>query len=137
MMMMKPPPLSIKPPPQKCLKKVSPPGGLNRGFTVIGSLYPVRSPCTDRYLDLFSFERTLYFSVSRQNIELKTSEHKFTDRSHQNKRGFEGKKLSGTDFTAFQQNAYQTMAHSPNCIYCFLTSIFAFFWLVILQNPLK
>ena len=100
-------------------------------------LYPVRSPCTDRCLDLFSFERTLYFLVSRRNIELKTSKHKFTDRSHQNKRGFKGKKLSGTDFTAFQQNVYQTMAHSPNCIYCFLTSIFAFFWLDIFQNPSK
>ena len=28
------PPLSIKPPAQKCLKKISPPWGLNRGFMV-------------------------------------------------------------------------------------------------------
>ena len=45
-------------------------------------------------------------------MELKTSKHEFTDISHQNKQGFEGKKLRGTDFTAFQQNVWQTMAYS-------------------------
>ena len=58
--------------------------------------------------------KTLYFSVSRRNIQLKTSKHEFTDISHQNKQGFEGKKLSGTDFTAFQQNVCQTMAYWSN-----------------------
>ena len=52
--------------------------------------------------------------VSLRNIELKTYKHKFTDRSHQNKQGVEGKKLSGTDFAAFQQNVCQTMAYSAN-----------------------
>ena len=56
--------------------------------------------------------KTLYFLVSLQNIELETSKHEFTDISHQNKQGFEDKKLSGTDFTAFQQNVCQSMAYS-------------------------
>ena len=41
-------------------------------------------------------------TIFSANIELETSEHEFTDISHQNKQGFEDKKLSGTDFTAFQ-----------------------------------
>ena len=45
-----------------------------------------------------TFESTLYFLVSRWNIGLKTSKHEFTDISHQNKQGFEGKKLRGTNF---------------------------------------
>ena len=52
--------------------------------------------------------------LSRGNIELKTSKNEFTDKSQQNKQGFEGKKLSGTDFTAFQLNVCQTMAYSAN-----------------------
>ena len=59
-------------------------------------------------------QKTLYFLVSRWNIELKTSKHEFTDISHQNKQGFEDKKLSGTDFTVFQQNVCQSMAYSAN-----------------------
>ena len=58
------------------------------------------------------FRKTFYFVVSRRNIELKTSKNEFTDRSHQNKQGFEGKKLNGTDFAAFQQNVCQTMAYT-------------------------
>ena len=34
------------------------------------------------------FRKTLYFLVSPWIVELKTSKHKFTDRSHQNKWGF-------------------------------------------------
>ena len=60
------------------------------------------------------FRKKFCFLVSRPNIEFKTSKHEFTDKSHQNKQGFEGKKLSGTDFTAFQQNVCQTMAYSAN-----------------------
>ena len=55
--------------------------------------------------------KTLYFLVSRQNIELQTSKHEFTDISHQNKQGFEDKKLSGTDFTVFQLNVCQSIAY--------------------------
>ena len=55
--------------------------------------------------------KTLYFLVSRQNIELQTSKHEFTDISHQNEQGFEDKKLSGTDFTVFQQNVCQSIAY--------------------------
>ena len=40
--------------------------------------------------------------------------HEFTDKSHQNKQGFGGKKLSGTDFTALQQNVCQTIAYLAN-----------------------
>ena len=54
-------------------------------------------------------QKTLYFLVSQRNIELKTSKHEFTDRSDQNKQGFEGKKLSGTEFTAFEENLCQTL----------------------------
>ena len=49
-----------------------------------------------------------YFLVSRRNIELKASKHELTDKSHQNK---PGEKLSGMDFTVFQQNVCQTMAY--------------------------
>ena len=58
--------------------------------------------------------KTLYFLVSRQNIGLQRSKHEFTDISHQNKQGFEDRKLSGTDFTVFQQNVCQSMAYSAN-----------------------
>ena len=61
----------------------------------------VRSPQSMLYTDRYLLSKDA-------NIELKIGTHKFTDRSHQNKRGFEGKKLSGTDFTAFQQKVYQT-----------------------------
>ena len=58
--------------------------------------------------------KTLYFLFSRRKIELETSKHEFTDISHQNKQGFEDKKLSGTDFTEFQQNVCHSMAYSAN-----------------------
>ena len=51
------------------------------------------NPWPDMY-----FRKTLYFLVSSWNMELKTSKHEFTDISHQNKQGFEGKKLRGTNF---------------------------------------
>ena len=70
---------------------------------------------------------TLYFLVSRQNIELKTSKHKFTDIIHQNKKGFKGKKLSGTEFNAFH----------GKIITSFLPRFSRFCLLVILQNPSK
>ena len=69
---------------------------MRSGLISIGKLDTIASPrgpiCT--------FESTLYFLVPRWNIELKTSKHEFTDISHQNKQGFEGKKLRGTNFTA-------------------------------------
>ena len=37
-------------------------------------------------------------------MELETSKHEFTDRSHQNKQGFKGNKLKGTEFTTFKEN---------------------------------
>ena len=40
-------------------------------------------------MQMRSFRRTLYFLVSRRNIELKTSKHEFIDRSHQNKQVFD------------------------------------------------
>ena len=85
-------------------------------------------------------QKTLYFLVSQRYIELKTSKHEFTDISDQNKQGFEGKKLSGTEFTAFEENLFQTLQTrgiEGKDSYCFLTAIFAFVLLVILQNPLK
>ena len=67
---------------------------MRSGLISIGKLDTIASPpgpmCT--------FESTLYFLVSRWNIGLKTSKHEFTDRSHQNKQGFEGKKLRRTNF---------------------------------------
>ena len=76
-----------------------------------------QKPCTwpDIYL-----RKTLYFSVSRRNIELKTSKHEFTDRSHQNKQGFEDKKFSGTEFTAFQEYFVPDIADSGNWTQTFL-----------------
>ena len=48
-------------------------------------------------------QRTLYFLVFHRDIGLKTSIYEFTDRIHQNKQGFEGKKLSGKEFVAFEE----------------------------------
>ena len=52
-------------------------------------------------------------------------------------RSFEGKKLSGMELTAFEENLCQTLPTrgiEGKDSYCFLTSIFAFVLLVILQN---
>ena len=49
---------------------------------------------------LFTFKRTLYFLVFHQNIGLKTSTYEFTHRIHQNKQGFEGKKLTGNEYSS-------------------------------------
>ena len=88
---------------------------------------------------LFNLQKTLYFLVFHRNIGLKTSIYEFSDRIHQNKQGFEGKKLSGKEFVAFEE--YQRVLcgrHSRLGHSCyFLTWIFAFILLVILQNPLK
>ena len=48
-------------------------------------------------------QKTLYFLVFHRNIGLKTSKHEFNDKIHQNKQGFEGKKLSGKEFLAFEE----------------------------------
>ena len=45
------------------------------------------------------FRKTLHFLVSWENIELKSSKYEFNDISHQNKQGFEGKKLCRTDLS--------------------------------------
>ena len=52
---------------------------------------------------LFNLQKTLYFLVFHRNIGLKTSIYEFSDRIHQNKQGFEGKKLSGKEFVAFEE----------------------------------
>ena len=73
---------------------------------------------------------------------MKASKHEFTDKSHQNKQGFEGEKLSGTDFTVFQQNVCQTMAYSVNLKQRFLlfsprfSRLFCLLFSRILQNNL-
>ena len=48
-------------------------------------------------------QKTLYFLVFHRNIGLKTSKHEFNNRSHQNKQGFEGTKLSRKEFVAFEE----------------------------------
>ena len=63
-------------------------------------------------------QKTLYFLVFHGNIGLKTSKHEFTDKIHQNKQAFEGKKLSGKEFLAFeeyQRVCVEDMAGSANC----------------------
>ena len=63
-------------------------------------------------------QKTLHFFSFSQIIGLKTSKHEFTDRIHQNKQGFEGKKLSGKEFLAFeeyQRVCVEDMAGSANC----------------------
>ena len=54
----------------------------------------VRSPCFILTSPI-QFRTTLHFLFSRRNIELKTSKHKFTDRSHQNKRDKKAKSSAG------------------------------------------
>ena len=68
--------------------------------------YPVRSPCfiLTKIQPYLVSKDAIFFLFSRRNIQLKTSKHKCTDRSHQNKRDIEGGKLSGSNFTSFQQN---------------------------------
>ena len=56
-------------------------------------------------------QKTLYFLVFHRNIGLKTSIYEFSDRIHQNKQGFEGKKLSGKEFVAFEE--YQRVCVQP------------------------
>ena len=71
----------------------------------IGKLHTLASLCgLNTYL-----QKTFYFLVLQRNIKLKTSKHEFTDISDQNKQGFEGKKLSRTGFTAFEENLCQTL----------------------------
>ena len=94
---------------------------------------------TDQYLALCSFERRYIFYFLGRNIELKTSKHKFTDKSHQNKRDFEGKKLSGTDFTFFQQNVTRLWPTCRIAFTVFLPRFSRLFGLLssrILQNNL-
>ena len=86
-------------------------------------------------------KKTLYFLVFHRNMGLKTSKHEFTDKRHQNKQGFEGKKLSGKEFLAFEE--YQRVMcdlhgllgelHAKILFTVFLPR----FLLLILQNPSK
>ena len=91
---------------------------------------------------IFTFKRRFIFLVSRRNIELKASKHELTDKSHQNKQGFEGEKLSGMVFTVFPQNVCQTMAYSVNLKQRFLlfsprfSCLFCLLFSRILQNNL-
>ena len=48
-------------------------------------------------------QKTRYLLIFHRNIGLKTITYEFTDRIHQNKQGFEGKKLSGKEFVAFEE----------------------------------
>ena len=45
-------------------------------------------------------QKTLYFLFFHRNIGLKTSTYEFTDRIHQNKQGFKGKKQSGKEYSS-------------------------------------
>ena len=82
-----------------------------------------------------NLQKTLYFLVFHQNVELKTSKHEVNDRSHQNKEGFEGKKLSRKEFVAFEEYprvCVDDIASSAkiltvflprfSCLFCFLSS---------------
>ena len=67
------------------------------------------------------FQETLYISVSHRNIKLKRSKHEFHVRSHKDKQGFEDKKLSGKEFTAFEERTcVADIADSTNCTQRFL-----------------
>ena len=55
----------------------------------------------------------LFFSFSAK-YRVKPSKHEFTDRSHQNKQGFEDKKFSGTEFAAFEEYFVPDFADSGN-----------------------
>ena len=90
-----------------------------------------------------SNEKTLYFLDFHRNIGLKTRKHEFTDKSHQNKQAFEGKKLSGKEFLAFeeyQRVCVEDMACSASCTERFSVLFsyldFCFLCSRILQNNL-
>ena len=83
-------------------------------------------------------QKTLYFSVSQRNIELKTSKHEFTDTSDQNKQGF--------DSSAGWNSLRLKRICARHCwlgelkakiLPVFLPQFLCFFLLVILQNPSK
>ena len=75
-------------------------------------------------------------------MEFKTSKNEFNDRSHHNKKGFEGKKLSGKEFLAIE--AYQRVCeegklHAKILYTVFLprfSRLFCFFSSRIPQNNL-
>ena len=88
-------------------------------------------------------QKTLHFLVFQWNIGLKTSKHEFSDRIHQNKQGFEGKKLSGKEFLGYevyQRVCVEDMAGSANCTQRFFILFsylnFCFSSSRILQNNL-
>ena len=101
----------------------------------------VRSPCfiLTKIQPYLVSKDAIFFLFSRRNIELKTSKHKCTDRSHQNKRDIEGGKLSGSNFTSFQQNVTRLW---PTCRIAFtvflprFSSLFGLLSSRILQNNL-
>ena len=101
---------------------------------------PLASP---RDLVFTSLRRFVCFCFidSQRNIELETSRHQFADRIHQNKQEFDGEKRSegktGRKSSPFQELKREFGDRRFACTdsKCFLTSIFAFILLVILQNP--
>ena len=86
------------------------------------------------------YKDALFFLGFYRNIELKTSKHEFADIIHQNKQGFEGKKLSEGQAgrnslrCAADLDESAIVTQDSNC---FFTSIFLFVLLVTLQNPSK
>ena len=84
-------------------------------------------------------QKTLYFLVFHGNIGLKTSKHEFTDKIHQNKQGFEGKKLSGKEFVAFEEYQRVCVEDMAGELHAkILYTVFSpRFLLLILQNPSK
>ena len=85
-------------------------------------------------------QKTLYFLVFHRDIGLKTSKHEFNDRSHQNKQGFEGIKLSRKEFVAFeeyQRVCLDDIASSAKTLTVFLPRFSRLFCILssrILQN---
>ena len=81
----------------------------------------------------------LFFSFSSK-YRVKTSKHEFNDRSHQNKQGSEGTKLSRKEFVAFeeyQRVCVDDIASSAKILTVFLpwfSRLFCFLSSRILQN---
>ena len=87
-----------------------------------------------------NLQKTLYFLVFHRNIGLTTSKHEVNDRSHQNKQGFDGTKLSRKEFVAFeeyQRVCVDDIASSAKTLTVFLprfSRLFCFLSSRILQN---
>ena len=102
-------------------------------------LISIRAFNTSWFAVYHQIKRRSIFLIFHRNIGLTTSKHEFTDKRHQNKQGFEGKKLSGKEFVAFEEYQRVCVEDIADELHAkILYTVFSpRFLLLILQNPSK